>query len=83
MPTLLAIVERAQHEAREARRRGARAVAADARAAASESLRVAYVSAREASKDPRAVAIATTAAVALAMAWAAYSTSSPISDSDV
>ena len=48
-----------------------------------EAARVAYVAAKQASEDPRAVALASTATVALAMAWVTYATHDPVSDDDV
>ena len=73
----LAIIHGQFKRAREASRRG------DARKRIREAVQVAYVSAKEASKDPRAVAIAGAAAIALTMAWVAYSTHNPVSGRDV
>ena len=57
----LAIIQNQYVRAREASRRG------DTKRRIREAAQVAYVAAKEASQDPRAVAIASTAAVALAM----------------
>ena len=73
----LAIIQKQYVRAREASRRG------DTKQRIREAVQVAYVAAKGASQDPRAVAIASTAAVALAMAWVAYSTHDPVSDDDV
>ena len=48
-----------------------------------EAARFAYEAAKQASEDPRAVALASTATVALAMAWVTYATHDPVSDDDV
>ena len=73
----LAIIQKQYVRAREASRRG------DTKQRIREAVQVAYVAAKEASQDPRAVAIASAAAVALAMAWVAYSTHNPVSERDV
>ena len=79
---ILAVVH-LQRVARASRRARDTQVGQAAERRVREAARVAYVAAKEASQDPRAVALASTAAVVLAMAWVAYATHDPVSDEDV
>ena len=74
-PGVLGIVRRVQQSA-DVR-------TADLRERARRSLRVAYVAAREMSEDPRAIALATTAAVVVSVFLVASATRNPLTDAEV